>query len=562
MKQQHTSNGSCLILLLGLLSLTLAFTGNNNSNNKVLRHHYASRVHTKATSSTPRDDHRLRLFATPASSYSSYLATCIPGLADILAEEISDIHHDIRKIETSGNAAVTFEATREASLNILCWVRTAHRLLEVVAVHEDGEIYNRNDLMEFIKQEVDVKDLLGDGRGNLLTLSVKAMLTNPRQLPQDLSHSHFSALTVKNALCDVIREMRGDRPNVDIDTPDVPLVIQIRGGTTTTRQPQGNGGASVTLFRSLHSPSSLHRRGYRLGEAMHKASMKESLAAGLLREAGWHQTVQESKMRNNVKNNDDAEASCIRLVDPMAGSGSFVLEAAMMATDIAPGLLRIKCGLPDSSLPPVTRWKSDIDTRQVWQSILVDASQRAKDGIRWMKNNPNLIKIQANDIHPGAVRIMESSLQAAGLQSLVQVSNMDCYDMELMDGKEVPYIVVTNPPWGIRLTEDIEDSWEGLRHYLRDICPSGTKAYILSGDKSSTKLLKLKRDRMIPIQTGEQILRWIHYTIRRGRSGDDDDDGGSTIDEDIHYSQAVVGGSSKKQYSKMKSKVMQEEDSW
>ena len=463
-----------LALLLGLPLLAWGFSSNNN----VLH------ISTSQTTTT-------RLWVAD----SSYLATCIPGLADVLAAELSDIHTEIYDIETSGNAAVTFRATREGSLRALCWVRTAHRLLEVVAVQEKAEIYDRNDLMDFIKQEVNVKDLLGDGQGSLLTLSVKAMLTNPMQLPQDLSHSHFSALTVKNALCDVIRDMRGDRPSVDTDTPDVPLVIQLRGK---------QGGAAVTLFRSLHSPGSLHRRGYRQGDTMHKAAMKESLAAGLLREAGWHTKVNESKN----------SGSPLRLVDPMAGSGSFVLEAAMMAAGIAPALLRIKCGLPDASLPPVTKWKSDIDTTQAWKDILGEASQEAKAGIMWMRANPDQIKIQANDIHPGALRIMESSLQAAGLHVLVQTSNLDCYDLELMDGKDVPYMVVTNPPWGVRLTEDIEDSWEGLRHYLRDVCPSGTKAYVLSGDKSSTKLLKLKRDRMIPIQTGEQILRWIHYTIR------------------------------------------------
>lgn len=462
-------------------------------------------MHQKISSPQQQPHSATRLYI---ATHSSYLATCIPGLADVLAEELSGIHHDIYSVETSGNAAVTFRATREGSLHALCWVRTAHRLLEVVSEHSKADIYDRNDLMDFIKNEINAKELLGDGQGGLLTLSVKAMLSNPMQLPQDLSHSHFSALTVKNALCDVIRDMRGDRPSVDTDTPDVPLVVRLRGK---------QGAASVVLYRSLHSPGSLHRRGYRQGEAMHKAAMKESLAAGLLLEADWHNMVKESKLSGEP----------LRLVDPMAGSGSFVLEAAMMAADIAPALLRIKCGLPDSSLPPVVKWKSDIDAAEVWKSILVDASQKAKSGIQWMRDNPDQVRIQANDIHPGAVRIMESSLQAAGLGQFVQTSNVDCYDMSLMDEEEVPYVIVTNPPWGIRLTEDIEDSWEGLRHYLRDVCPSGTKACILSGDKSSTKLLKLRRDRMVPIQTGEQTLRWIHYTIR-GNVDEGDDAGAKT----------------------------------
>jgi len=76
---------------------------------------------------------------------------------------------------------------------------------------------------------------------------------------------------------------------------------------------------------------------------------------------------------------------------------------------------------------------------------------------------------------------------------------------------------------GVRLTEDITESWEGLRHFIRDKCPVGTQVYILSGDKTATAALKLKRDRMIPLQTGDQHLRWIQYTIGGKKKGDKSD---------------------------------------
>jgi putative N6-adenine-specific DNA methylase len=431
---------------------------------------------------------------TPASTY---IATCIPGLAHVLAEELQEIHHDITDVSVSGNSAVTFVATREASLHALCWVRTAHRLLEMIASSEFDLLYDRNDLHAFVKQAVDVKSLLGDGQGGLLTLSVKTILNKPGQLPQDLSHSHYTALTIKNALCDVVRDLRGDRPSVDVDDPDVPLVAILLGS---------EGGAVVTLYRSLHPPGSLHKRGYRSGDAIHKAAMKESLAAGLLREAGWHRRLESAK--NN-------ESERLRLVDPMAGSGSFLLEAAMMAADISPGLMRIRCKVPGQSLPPVTRWKSDIDVEKMWKGVVLEASQRAKNGLQWIRSDPSKIHLLANDIHPGALDILDQSLFSAGLQSLVEVTNMDCYDLKMTE--DIPHLIVTNPPWGVRLTEDVEESWEGLRHFIRDACPAGTEAWILSGHKGATGQLKLRRDRMIPIQTGEQTLRWIQYTIRAPR---------------------------------------------
>jgi 23S rRNA G2445 N2-methylase RlmL len=505
-------------------------------------------------------------------------------MAHILEKELQDLaasststsgKPSIWDIQTSGNAAVTFSATREGSLCALCWLRTAHRILELIAStedHDDDEnnnnnnnnnksgtyyIRTRDDIHDFIHERIDVKELLGDGRGGLLTLSVKAILNNPRDLPQDVSHSHYTALTVKNALCDIVRELHHDgiRPDVDLDDPDVPLVVILKGeqlqqvpnqrqqrgrqGTpdgTTSGRPANDGRASLSLYRSLHPPGSLHRRGYRRGQAIHKAAMKETMAAGLLLEAGWLDKVNAIKQcDSSASSRMSSDPQSLQMIDPMCGSGSLCLEAAMMAADIAPSLMRIRCGMENHSTPPVTRWKppkitvqprtnhesSDRDhsASRIWKEILLDATQRAKRGIQFLRKEPRQIQIWGNDIHDGALDIAESALSSAGLASFVTLTNEDCYDLDLKDlqrdGSSSRHIVVaTNPPWGVRLTDDVADSWEGLRHFIRDSCPSGTEVWVLSGDKVATSALKLKRDRMIPIQTGDQHLRWIKYTIR------------------------------------------------
>ena len=454
------------------------------------------------------------LYMNNQATPSSYLATCIPGLATTLAQELEQFPSGISNIAVSGNSAVTFQATREASLRALCWLRTAHRILEFIATSPPNVLlYNRQDLYNFIQQTVfyepeRMEELLGDGQGGLLTISCKVVLNNPRYVPQDLSHSHFTGLTIKNAICDLVRDLRGDRPNVDLDDPDVPLVAIILGQA----QAHGTerGGASITLYRSLHPPLSLHKRGYRQNQAIHKAALKESLAAGLLLEAGWTTKVRQHKKPTATSY---GKGSPFILVDPMAGSGSLIVEAAMMAADIAPGLMRIKCGVSGQSLPPVTRWKDNhVDTTQLWKQVLLDATKRAKEGLRFIQET-QWIQLYANDIHGGALAILEESLTNAGLTDLVTITQRDCYDLQLADDKH-PYWVVTNPPWGVRLTEDVVDSWDGLRHFLRDNCPSNTEAWVLSGDRKATTMLKLKRDRMVPIQTGDQDLRWIQYTIR------------------------------------------------
>ena len=442
--------------------------------------------------------------------YSSYLATCIPGLAHVLQQELQDLSDadtdDIRDIALSGGSGVTFQATREASLRILCWTRTAHKLLELVASSEQsdgGMIFDKNDIHNFVRHEVNVKDLLGDGQGGLLTISCQCILNNAKLLPKELSHSHYTSLTIKNALCDVVRELRGDRPDVELENPDVPLVAILLGNSEG-----GENAASLSLYRSLHPPGSLHKRGYRSGGAIHKAAMKESLAAGLLLEAGFHKKLEKSAYLSN---------ETLTVIDPMCGSGSFLVEGAMIASDIAPALMRIKCGMREHQIPPVVRWKaayyedSATSSEQEWKSILLDATKRAKAGIKGAQEK---VQLYGNDIHGGALDILEDSLHQAGLSDLVSISNQNCYDLQLPSSKgSSPVLVLTNPPWGVRLTDDMEESWDALRHFLRDTCLERTEAWVLSGNQKLTSLLRLKRDRMIPIRTGEQQLRWIKYTI-------------------------------------------------
>jgi 23S rRNA (guanine2445-N2)-methyltransferase / 23S rRNA (guanine2069-N7)-methyltransferase len=234
---------------------------------------------------------------------------------------------------------------------------------------------------------------------------------------------------------------------------------------------------------------------------MHKAAMKESMAAGLLLEAGYSK---------------DSAANTV-LVDPMAGSGSLVLEAAMIAADLAPGLMRIKCGVSGHQKPPVLQWKSsrDENAAEIWRDILVEATERAKEGLRAL-SSAEKPRILANDIHEGALDILEASLEQAGLQSCVEVHEDDCRDWDLpsLQGEmdRYRYLIATNPPWGVRLSEDMHESWESLRVFLRS-CPPGTEAWVLSGNKESTRHLGLKRSRSLSLQTAQQNLRWIQYNI-------------------------------------------------
>jgi len=363
-----------------------------------------------------------------------------------------------------------------------------------------------------------MKDLMGNGQGGLLTLSVHTILNRAASLPRDLCHSHYTSLTIKNAICDVVRDKHPtkERPNVDPEDPDVPLVAILLGRSES----DGSEAASISLYRCLHSPGSLHKRGYRSDSAIHKAAMKESMAAGLLYEAGWHTRLKESSDRR------------IRFIDPMAGSGSLVLEGMMMMNDIAPGLMRIRCSSNrNHKLPPVSRWKSSASgssIKELWKKVVLDATQRAKIGSLQSKNNKD-ITFHVNDIHSGALNLFHESFYAAGFTPesfRLHVSNVDCYDLdvEVSDDTPIQDFVVVNPPWGVRLmTDDMVSSWKSLRYFVRDTLASSvsdnTEFWLLSGNKLAPQsYLRLKRNRMIPVQTGDINLRWIQYTIHNQNS--------------------------------------------
>jgi len=506
-------------------------------------------------------------------NYKEYFATCIPGLSSILAQELMDI--GASNVEISGTSGVKFTSKEisnhddddndddtheeeDIGMKALMYIRTAHRIMELITTSSELEqeykydhiIHNRDTLYNFIQSSFtpqQLQSLLGNGQGGLLTLHVSSIMNNEKYIPKDLSHSHYSALTVKNALVDKVRELRQDgaRPDVDLDDPDVPLMIVIKGTINNEnnsrnsnryqRQRQNNEksnntyngdekAAQVSLYRILHyGGNSLHKRGYRSSSnAIHKAAMKESLASGLLIQSGWDKLCYASRYKDGLP---------AVLIDPMCGSGTFCVEAAMIAADYAPGLMRIKCFKNDSYnennagmkqrnphfVPPVVRWKDS--NMEYWKKLVLEARDRASSGMQWMRetnehrkdiSNCNLF---GNEMNPGAFSLANACVSHSGFDNMISLEQGDCIDWNL-ENKVIPgrTIIVSNPPWNLRLTEDVEDSWISLKRFLQDQC-NESEAWILSGSKSATRHLRMKKTRSMPIKTAGEDLRWIQYHI-------------------------------------------------
>jgi len=263
----------------------------------------------------------------------------------------------------------------------------------------------------------------------------------------------FATLRIKDAVCDRFRADRGGRPNVNTDQPDQRIQLFL----TET---------SATLYIDS-SGNPLWQRGYR--GAAGAAPLKENLAAGLLALAGWNNTDEAGKP---VYEN---------FLDPMCGSGTIVIEAAWMRANMAPGLnRRFSC----------ERWQ-DAD-RSLWTKLRAEA----RAAIRPLPPQT----IFASDMHPGAIAATRRHLEQVGLSDVVTLDQADFI------GRGAPAttgLLVSNPPYGVRLSEqeELQAEYPEWGRTLKQQF-SGWTAALFTADLELTKGLGLKPRRRFPLKNG------------------------------------------------------------
>ncbi|MDR9407179.1 MAG: THUMP domain-containing protein, partial [Spiribacter sp.] len=222
-----------------------------------------------------------------------------------------------------------------------------------------------------------------------------------------IDHSRFAQQRVKDAIVDQLRDASGARPTVDTDQPDVRVNVHMME-------------AAVTVAIDL-SGESLHQRGYR--RQGRGAPLKENVAAAMLLRGDWPALAAQGGA----------------LIDPMCGSGTLLIEAAWMATDTAPGLLRTRFGFH--------HWRGQDDT--LWKPLIDEALERQERGAE------NLPTILGFDQDEEAVAASRDHLRRAGLADGVEV---ECAEVgQLQRPADRPSgLVITNPPYGQRLAEQHE----------------------------------------------------------------------------------------------------------
>ncbi len=375
----------------------------------------------------------------------TYYVACTLGLEDALAAEL----RALGAADVAGRRGACSFAGEPATAYAAClWARSAIRVQEELA---RGRVTDRDDLyalagtVDWSRSITHLQTLAIDG-------SVRDSFANDTRYP---------VLVVKDAICDQFRAAIGKRPDVARDRPDLPVKLVLQGD-------------EAILYRELGGEP-LHKRGYR--DIQHKSPLNEATAAGLLLLTDW----------------DRRSPVC----DPMCGSATFLVEAAWIATDRAPGLGRSFA---------FERWR-DVDLA-AWRAIYDDAEARAAAGAG------RVPPLCGNDRHPGAIAIAQRAIAAAGLGGKVQLTQGDVRDYA---PPFPPALVVTNPPYGERLQADpvaLADSWRGLGEFLHQRCRNAS-AYVLCGNPELTRHLGLRASHRHPVRNGPIECRWLRYEIGR-----------------------------------------------
>ena len=273
-----------------------------------------------------------------------------------------------------------------------------------------------------------------------------------------LSHTHFTALEVKNSITDLQKEVWNRRSNISLDNPDFVIHLHLN-----------NNKAIISLQSSLES---LHKRGYR--PAVGNAPLKENLASGLINMTQWNGKVP--------------------LIDFMCGSGTFLIEAVNQFLEVP------------INIDQVYLFENWLDFRK---DIYLNEKNKAKNKIINYEKLPTIIGCEINKKVFDQANV---NISLAGLENYIELINNDFLELQL---KCTPGIILCNPPYGKKLGDENEliCLYEQMGIFLKNNF-SGWEFWLLSGNPKLTKYLKMKSSLKIPVSNGGIDCRWIKYLIR------------------------------------------------
>ncbi|WP_256646685.1 bifunctional 23S rRNA (guanine(2069)-N(7))-methyltransferase RlmK/23S rRNA (guanine(2445)-N(2))-methyltransferase RlmL [Thermomonas paludicola] len=365
-----------------------------------------------------------------------FFASCGKGLEYLLTDELTQLGC-ARVTATMAGANVEGELV-DAQRAIL-WSRLASRILWPIAEFDCADehaLYSGCAAVDWTQH-------VGAGH----SIAVDAHVSGSA-----ITHARYAAQRVKDAIVDTLRGQTGARPDVDVERPDVRISLVLR---------KGRALLSIDL-----SGGPMHRRGWR--QVQGEAPLKETVAAAVLLRGGWPQVYAEGG----------------DLLDPMCGSGTLLIEGALMAADVAPGLRR------HGDLPP-TCWPGfDLPA---WKALQVEAIEREARGRARLRPC-----FHGSDIDPHAIRAARENAQAAGVEDVIGFA---VHDIVTLPVQQNPLgVVACNPPYDARLAAD-PALYRALGDALRRAVPNW-RAALLCGDAELARATGLRAKKSYQLFNG------------------------------------------------------------
>ena len=379
-----------------------------------------------------------------------FTVTAARGMLPLLETELKQI--GIKQYKTEAGS-IRFTGSLKEAYQVCLWSRVAVRVLMPIA-HFTAETTDQlyNGIKELAWEEhIDAEDT---------TLAIDF-----NSFRSKIHHTQFGAQKVKDAIVDRLRDLSGKRPSVDLHQPDLRVNVYLKHNQAIV---------SIDL-----SGESLHKRGYRVSQT--NAPIKEHLAAAILLSAEWPKLAREGWA----------------LLDPMCGSGTFLIEAALMAADIAPGLQRDYFGF--------LYWKQH--DKAAWQQLKADAERRRLSGLA------RLPMIMGGDQDKSAVAAAQANIEAAGLSDRIQVIHRDMQNWATV-AQTLPDVglLVSNPPYGQRIGDaaSLHNVYEELGDLVNQHLPAW-RTTIITDNAQLGKLTGLTLFDSKPFDNGPIACEVLSY---------------------------------------------------
>lgn len=364
------------------------------------------------------------------------------GFEDILAQELrvlgaQNVEQGIRMVSFSGDIGFMYKANLS--------LRTALKILKPIKTFK---VFDEESLYKGVKS-IDWSEIL---------LANQTFVIDATVYSEAFNNSLFVVLKSKDAIVDQFREQFGKRPSIDKQHPDIRIHVHIQKDVCT-----------VSLDTSGES---LHHRGYRTSTNI--APINEVLAAGILLLSGWRGQT--------------------HFLDPMCGSGTFLVEAAMIACNIPPNINRREFAFE--------KWRD-------WDEDLFDKIEESL--LNKIKDFP--YRIVGYDKAPSAVRKSRENVRNANLEEYIDIEQQDFFKTE--KETEGPLHMVFNPPYGERLDIDLERFYREIGDTFKRSYPQ-TEAWFITGNVEALKYVGLKTTRRIKLFNGKIESRLVKYDIYEG----------------------------------------------